>query len=207
MGKEKNIVFIDFNGVISYKNFWFSLEKSNPIIYEEINEFLFGENIQIVKDWMLWKYQFDEICKILSDNLNVDYNCVYDSFVEDCKNIDLSTKIRELLNKLKKYYYIVLVTDNMDSFTKFTVKNNLNYFNVFDSIFNSADEWCFKVDAYLRYANYYSSKIELSYLIDDSVWNCKKFSELWGNAINVKGEEWALKNLDTILKKVRKYAI
>ena len=53
MGKEKNIVFIDFNGVISYKNFWFSLEKSNPIIYEEINEFLFGENIQIVKDWML----------------------------------------------------------------------------------------------------------------------------------------------------------
>jgi ABC-type phosphate transport system ATPase subunit len=76
----------------------------------------------------------------LSDNLNVDYDYIYDTFVEDCKNIDLSRKIRELLNELKNYYHIVLVTDNMDSFTKFTVKNNLDYFNVFDSIFNSADE-------------------------------------------------------------------
>ena len=201
MGKNKNIIFIDFNGVISYKNFWFSMEKDNPIIYEKINEFLFGENIQIVKDRMLWKYQSEEICRFLSDNLDVDYNYIYDTLVEDCKNIDLSIRIREILNELKKYYYIVLVTDNMDSFTKFTVKNNLDYFDVFDSIFNSADEWYFKVDAYLKYINYYNSKVELSYLIDDSARNCEKFSELWWKVINIKGEEQVVGNLDMILKR------
>lgn len=201
MKENKNLIFIDFNGVISYKNFWFSLEKDNPIVYEKINHVLFGENSQMVKDWMLWKYQSEEICKFLSDNLNVDYNYIYDTLVEDCKNIDLSTRIRELLNELKRYYYIVLVTDNMDSFTRFTVKNNLDYFDVFDSIFNSADEWYFKVDAYLKYINYYNSKVGLSYLIDDSAWNCKKFIELWWKAINLKWEEQVLENLDMILKK------
>ncbi len=202
--KNKNIIFVDFNGVISYKNFWFSLEKDNSVVYEKINEFLFRENIQMVKDWMLWKYQSEEICKFLSDSLNVDYDYIYDTFVEDCKNIDLSWRIRELLNELKKYYYIVLVTDNMDSFTKITVKNNLDYFNVFDSIFNSADEWYFKVDVYSKYVNHYDSKIELSYLIDDSAWNCKKFSELWWKVMNVKWEEQVSQNLGIVLKEVKR---
>ena len=201
MGQDKNIIFIDFNGVISYKNFWSSLEKDNPIVYEKLNQVLFGENSQMVKDWMLWKYQSEEICEFLSDNLNVDYNYIYDTFVQDCKNIDLSSKIRELLNDLKECYHIVLVTDNMDSFTRFTVKNNLDYFDVFDLIFNSADEWYFKVNAYLKYINYYNSKVELSYLIDDSARNCEKFSELWWKVINVKGEEQVVGNLDMILKR------
>ena len=201
---NKNIIFMDFNGVISYKNFWFSLEKNNATVYEKINKVLFEENLEMVKDWMLWKYQSEEICRFLSDNLNVDYNHIYDTFVEDCKNIDLSRKIRELLNELKNYYHIVLVTDNMDSFTKFIVKNNLDYFNVFDSIFNSADEWYFKVDAYLKYINHYNSKIELSYLIDDSAWNCKKFSELWWKAMNVKWEEQVSQSLSIILKEVKR---
>ena len=101
---NKNIIFMDFNGVISYKNFWFSLEKNNATVYEKINKVLFEENLEMVKDWMLWKYQSEEICRFLSDNLNVDYNYIYDTFVEDCKNIDLSRKIRELLNELKNYY-------------------------------------------------------------------------------------------------------
>jgi hypothetical protein len=44
---------MDFNGVISYKNFWFSLEKNNATVYEKINKVLFEENLEMVKDWML----------------------------------------------------------------------------------------------------------------------------------------------------------
>jgi hypothetical protein len=199
--KNKNIIFIDFNWVISYKNFWHSLEEKDKVIYEKINKTLFSENIQLIRDWMLWKYTSQDICKFISKELNINYEYIYNTLINDCKNIDLSLEIKDILEKLKKYYNIILVTDNMDCFTKFTTKKNQNYFDVFDSIFNSAKEWYFKVDSYLNYIKKYDSKIELSYLIDDSIWNCEKFSKLWWNAINVKWKESVIKVLKSILKK------
>ena len=177
------------------------MEEKNKAIYEKINKTLFSENIQLIRDWMLWKYTSQDICKFISKELNINYEYIYNTLINDCKNIDLSLEIKDILEKLKKYYNIILVTDNMDCFTKFTTKKNQDYFDVFDSIFNSAKEWYFKVDSYLNYIKKYDSKIELSYLIDDSIWNCEKFSKLWWNAINVKWKESVIKVLKSILKK------
>lgn len=200
----KPILFIDFNWVISYKNFWFSLEINDKPIYEKINNFLFKDNIQIVKDWMLWKYDSAEICKFLSDELNINYEYVYKNFIDDCINIDLSESIWKLLKNLKKSYNIILVTDNMDSFTEFTVKTNIKYFSIFDSIFNSADAWYFKVDSYLTYIKQYNSEIELCYLIDDSQNNCEKFNNLWWKSICVSWEEMVCSWLVSLLKNIGK---
>ncbi len=200
--KNKNIIFIDFNWVISYKNFWHSLEENDKQTYEKINENLFGKNIQLVKDWMLWKYTSLDICKFISKETNVNCEYIYKTLIDDCKNIDLSYEIRKILEKLKKYYKIILVTDNMDCFD-FTLKNNKDYFNIFDSIFNSAKEWFFKVDAYLNYINKYKAQIKLSYLIDDSLWNCQKFNDLWWNSLHVKWEKTVIKELKSLLKKVK----
>jgi hypothetical protein len=95
----------------------------------------------------------------------------------------------------------------MDCFSEIIVKNNLDYFSIFDSIFNSATKWYFKVDSYLDYIKYYDSRIELCYLIDDSHWNCRKFNELWWKCINVKWEEPVLQNLNTILREATKKRI
>ena len=197
--KNKNIIFIDFNWVISYKNFWHSLEENDKQTYEKLNETLFSKNIQVVKDWMLWKYTSLDICKFISKETNVDCEYIYKTLIDDCKNIDLSDDIKKLLEKLKKYYKIILVTDNMDCF-EYTVKNNKDYFNTFDSIFNSAEEWIFKVDAYLNYINKYNSQIELSYLIDDSLWNCTKFNDLWWKSLHVKWEKLVVKELKLLLR-------
>ena len=197
--KNKNIIFIDFNWVISYKNFWHSLEENDKQTYEKLNETLFSKNIQVVKDWMLWKYTSLDICKFISKETNVDCEYIYKTLIDDCKNIDLSDDIKKLLEKLKKYYKIILVTDNMDCF-EYTVKNNKDYFNTFDSIFNSAEEWIFKVDAYLNYINKYNSQIELSYLIDDSLWNCTKFNDLWWKSLHVKWEKSVVKELKLLLR-------
>lgn len=202
MKHNKNIIFIDFNWVLSYKNFWFSLEKSDKIMFEKINKLLFRDNTKIVNDWMLWKYKSSDICNFLSVNLKVDYDYIYETLLNDCINFDLSDCIRDTLFKLKKYYYIILITDNMDCFTDFTVKNNLEYFSVFDSIFNSADFWYFKVDSYLDYVKKYNSEIELCYLIDDSKNNCEKFSSLWWNILNLTWEEFVEKWLSELLNSV-----
>ena len=63
-------------------------------------------------------------------------------------------------------------------------------------------QWQRRHDDLLEHINHYNSKIESSYLIDDSAWNCKKFSELWWKVMNVKWEEQVLENLDMILNEV-----
>lgn len=77
MEKNKNILFIDFNWVISYKNFWHSLEIKDNKTYESINNYLFKENINIVKDWMVWKYSSNEVCEYISNNLSLDFKYIY----------------------------------------------------------------------------------------------------------------------------------
>lgn len=201
MEKNKNILFIDFNWIISYKNFWHSLEIKDNKTYESINNYLFKENINIVKDWMVWKYSSNEVCEYISNNLSLDFKYIYNTLVGDCKKIDLSEKILKLLEKLKKYYNIVLVTDNMDCFSKYTLKYNAKYFKVFDWIFNSSEHWFFKNEIYNDYIIKYNSQINLSYLIDDSIRNCDFFNKLWWNALNLKWEEDVVGWLKVLLKK------
>lgn len=200
---NKNILFIDFNWVISYKNFWYSLEKKDEIVYTKINNFLFKENKEIVQDWMLWKCSSRYICEYLSKNLEINNKYLYKSLIEDCKNIDLSEEILLLLKKLKKYYSIVLVTDNMDCFSDFTVKYNPKFFKVFDWIFNSSQYWYFKNNAYTELIKKHKANINLSYLIDDSFNNCNKFEKLGGNSINPKWEKDVIKWLNKILSNAK----
>ena len=59
-GKTKNIVFIDFNGVISYDKFWKSLEDEKHELHrfkEGIETFLFKDNKPILLDWMIGSTQ------------------------------------------------------------------------------------------------------------------------------------------------------
>ena len=150
---------------------------------------------------MKWKNSSEDICKYISINLGLDYKYIYNTLLEDCKKIDLSEKILNLLKKLKQYYNIVLVTDNMDCFSKYTLKYNKEYFKIFDWIFNSSEHWFFKNDIYNYYVNKYNSQINLSYLIDDSVRNCESFKKIWWNTLNLKWEEAVVKWLKKLFKK------
>ncbi len=193
----KNIIFVDFNWVISHKDFWYSLKTHDTIIYEKINTFLFINNKQLVQDRMLWKYSSTDICQILSNKLNLDYHYIYQTLINDCKNIDLSNTIKNALQELKNKYIIVLITDNMDCFSEIT-KNNTNYFSIFDEIFNSAKKWYFKTDAYIEYITKYKANICFSYLIDDSTKNCEIFKKLWWKVINEKDENIVISKIHEI---------
>ncbi len=92
MNQQKPILFIDFNGVISYNKFWHSIyAKSHPLYkYSELIEnYLFKENVNILADWMVGKYTSEEIHKILEEELNIPYEELYAIFIQDCKQIDI----------------------------------------------------------------------------------------------------------------------
>lgn len=206
--KLNKILFIDFNGIISYNNFWKSLENLEHPLHEDlkkINLFLFEENKQIVSDWMIGKFTSEDIHQIISKKLNINYATLFETFKNDCANIDISKKIVNQLKKLKKYYKIILITDNMDSFDRYTLPNN-PILNIFDEIDNSYNMKKFKSSDngkyFLEKIKKNKASIENCILIDNSENNCNKFKNLGGMAFNIKeGENSVVKTCKMIIKR------
>lgn len=74
MNKPKNLLFIDFNGVISMDNFWHTLTHPNHELHEfhsKIENFLFKENIQIIQNWMVGKYSYKDIHFLLEKEIGL----------------------------------------------------------------------------------------------------------------------------------------
>ena len=203
--KRKNIIFIDFNWVISYNNFRYSLKRVNNNLFNEIQRILFVENIELVRWWMKWQYSSEEICGIVAESLWEDKLYLYNILVADSKDLDVSESIILKLKKLKKYYKIILITDNMDCFSRWIVPSHQDLFDVFDDIFDSSKVWFFKNEnnwkIFIDYVEKYWAQIENSILIDDSKNNCNSFVWLWGIAYQTKWEDNVIKQLSLIGKK------
>lgn len=207
-GKTKNLIFTDFNGVISYDKFWKSLEDKNHELHgyhEKIETFLFQDNRQIIIDWMLGKYTSEEVNKIIADELDIPYKTLFETFKEDCEKIDISKKILYQANKLRRYYKVILITDNMDSFDRFTLPKNELLIKNFDEIDNSYNLKFFKSSDDGKYFLDKISKngavISNCILIDDSENNCNQFKNLGGVAFNVKSEKDVVNVCRQIIKR------
>lgn len=208
--KNKNILFIDFNGVISYKPFWFSLSKPDHRYHNyfiSMERFLFKENRELIKNWMLGEYSTEQIHQIMKEKLNIPYDEILEIFINDCRNIDISKKILEKVKELKQYYYCILATDNMDSFSRFTLDSNPELSNTFNEVNDSCIMKTFKSK---DNGQYFKDKIfehkaivENCILVDDSINNCNTFKSISGQAYNCKTEDEVLKILNKILEKVK----
>lgn len=208
-GKTKNIVFIDFNGVISCDKFWKSLEDEEHELHkfkEGIETFLFRDNKPMLLDWMIGKYTSEDVHKMISDKLKMPYDAFFATFQEDCANIDISEKILKEADKLKRYYKVILATDNMDSFDRFSLPKNPLMTESFDEIDNSYNTKIFKTSDngkyFLRKIAEAGAVISNCILIDDSEKNCNMFRSLGGMAFNVRGgENEVVKACEYILKR------
>lgn len=206
--KKKAILFIDFNGVISYLPFWFSLaDKTHALnhIHKPLEHFLFKENVHIIKQWMNGGYSSEEVHDLIHTGLgrNFSKQALWRVFVDDCKNIDVSKPIISHLNKIKDAYYVVLMTDNMDSFDRFTLTEQASLFSVFDEISNSYNEKRGKRDngcaSFFKYIDRYQANSSHCILLDDSNGNCQAFAEcVGGRSVRVRTEDEVLEALQTL---------
>ncbi len=198
----KPILFIDFDGTLCHDRFWRSIDEDS---FGKIQNFLFGGNKSMVNEWMRGVHSSESINEIISKELNVPFEKVWNIFVADCENMNVSNDVLNRIENLKKDFHTVLITDNMDCFTRFTAPAlKLNLY--FDSIINSFDNKKFKSDKdgeiFLQTINNLGSKIEDSILMDNSKSACGTFSKLGGIARFVTSEEplafW-LENLENEL--------
>ena len=185
----KSILFCDFDGTICHDRYWRSLPEEK---YEKVQQLLFHTDTSVVKDWMRGKYIAEEVNHMVAQKIGVPYNELWRLFVHDCKTMCVPEEILEKLSALRDHFAVILMTVNMDSFSRFTVPA-LCLEKYFDHISNSYDEGKHKTDnqgeIFTEYVARWNTAIEDCIVIDDSLSVCKTFEKLGGTAYLVTPEK------------------
>lgn len=187
--ETKPILFIDFDGTLCFDRFWRSVQ---PEEMQKIQKLLFSCEKKIVQDWMKGVYTSEEINKRVADETGMPYEYLWHTFVQDCKSMYVDTRVLEQIHKLRNQYTVILMTDNMDCFTRFTVPT-LHLDQYFDMIINSYTEKQLKNDnegmLFQIVAERHSQTLDTAILIDNSEGGCKIFKKRGGKALHVTKEQ------------------
>ncbi|OGD63600.1 hypothetical protein A2160_01910 [Candidatus Beckwithbacteria bacterium RBG_13_42_9] len=204
--QKKSILFVDFNGVISYDPFWLSLTKPNHPLhkyYQKIENFLWGTDQQLLQDWMMGKYTSEEIHQIMEAKIGIPAKEILAVLRQDCARLDVSQKILNKLQDLKNTFHRILRTDNMDTFRRWTLPKHPEIEDAFDEIHCSYDLGSLKKDKggiyYKKVASERGVALENCFLIDDSKSSCQLFESLGGKAFNTQTEQEVLDALDNLI--------
>ena len=186
---HKPILFIDFDGTLCHDRFWRSLSEEQ---YKKVQSLLFEENMSFAEEWMKGKHTAEEVNQFLAEQLGIPFEEIWEIFVKDAETMSVPKDVLETIGKLRERYATILITVNMDSFSRFTVPA-LELSNYFDAISNSYFEGKFKSDnegeVFRDYIQKYSAPVDRSILIDDSTGACETFRALGGVAYQVTTEE------------------
>jgi len=185
----KPILFIDFFKTLNHEVYWRSLPSAEK---EKIQQLLFRNNTTLVNDWMRGKHSAEDVNRIAAEKLNIPYEHLWEVFVRDCKTMKIPITTLETINQLRHKYFTILLTGNMDSFSRFT-QPALHLDNYFDLISNSFNEGLHKTDnegeLFLKYTRLYNAKIQDCVLLDDSKQVYETFSKLGGIAYLITPEK------------------
>lgn len=139
---KQNAVFIDWNGTLSPTNFWSHLEKSETQSDRELFKLwadtTFIHHKDLIVPWMKGEYSSEDILTLVSKATNTNFDTILKEFIIGCEQMEYSSpNIPVLINKLKDKSVIVsIATNNMDSFTRWTVPY-MKLDTLFDEIINS----------------------------------------------------------------------
>lgn len=190
--KKNNIIFLDWDGTLCFDRFWQSLraEDSNEIaLGQKINDTLFSDNRTLINEWMRGLRNSEQINEFLSEQLQIDSKKLWEVFLQDCKSMHFDRKLQKMIEQLRTNSYVILVTGNMDCFSRFTVPA-LGLERVFDKIINSSDLGYLKTEkegeTFLTCSREFDIPMNKTVLIDDSIKTCDFFNSLGGRSFIVK---------------------
>lgn len=148
--KGYKTIFFDWHNTLSTSLFWDQWKDSKHPRHEwyaPLSQYLLGENMRVVMDWMRGRVNAEEISKMLADRFGYSYDIIFQDLKESCESMRLvSDEILPFVQKLRENgTKCVIATDNMDTFTRFTVPA-LRLSEHFDSIINSFERGVLKQD-------------------------------------------------------------
>lgn len=176
----KPLLLIDYDGTICFDRFWRNVE---PDIFAQIQSHLFGSDRSLVHAWMRGKLTAEQINHFLAERIKLDYQQLWQIFVADCQSMRISQATLTTVQNLREGFQTILLTDNMDCFSRFTVPA-LRLGDYFDEIINSADHGVMKDDndglLFETIINERAAKVGQCWLIDNSKSACSHFARRGG---------------------------
>jgi FMN phosphatase YigB (HAD superfamily) len=208
---DYKVIFIDWDGTLSNSRFW-EKWRDQPQHNEKwslIQEKLFqGEKgRELINDWMTGYVSYGQVLNYVSDATGIpiiDLEKELQRSCEDMKIIDdrIISRIQRLRKKGMK---VLIATDNMDTFRKWTIPS-LGLESLFDGILTSDTQGVMKSQIspdgssmfFGHYFNQNNVKPSETVLIDDSL-NSKKVESFGMNFLHVSESEPLITHLDNIL--------
>lgn len=210
MKKQPKALFLDWNKTLSNSLFWSQLadkEHDYNSYHEPIIKWLFKDNSHLINEWMRGDKTSRDICRMISEKNNLDEAVVYGELAKSCKKMEFcSPRIKDLIVKIKqKGIKVIIATDNMDTFQKFTV-TGMRLNTLFDDFLISYEKKVLKYDTKDKEIPFFDSflkKNNWSYedvvLIDDSEDKTGVYKKL-GFEIKLVNEK------NNLLKHLKKFA-
>lgn len=199
-------IFLDWNKTLSNSIFWEQMK--NPAhpqnsFAEKLEEFLFKKNYFLINEWMLGREKSEGICQKISEAISLEFDILFEELVISSQKMKfVDERIPEILKVIrKKGIGVIVATDNMDTFRRFTVPG-MELDKIFDGFLVSSELGCFKYDivnSRLPFFDDYFRLRKLSYeeavLIDDSIEKTGTFEKIGFEIKNVRNKQELVKAL------------
>lgn len=200
MTSRSSIIFIDWYRTLSCDLFWQRIQKENPTAFEKIEKALF-QNTQLINEWMTGCYSSEEICDHLEECSGISSKKLFSELQTYCSNTLIRPEIIKTIEQLRLRHHIIIVTDNMDCFSRFTVPA-LHIQNWTDAISNSSQVKRLKNEhggkTFQDIADQLHIPMAKTFCIDDNPETCKIIRSLGGTAMQTTGESQTLEILTSI---------
>lgn len=144
------VIFVDWYKTISFGNFWNHLcNDGRKSLYNNINKFLYVEaDKELLRDWMRGRISYDLILDRVSEDIGESKDFLKEELIKSCETLDVCSKSLDLIQKIREGgTKVVLASDNMDIFRKYTVPA-LKLEQYFDDLLLSNELGCLKSDLY-----------------------------------------------------------
>ena len=177
MKKKLKAVIFDFDGVLCSGRFYHTIKKTNPVLFEKINQRIFKKSKDLVKSWMRGEFDYKKFNQIISQELNVESALLDRELEKSVKSMQLNKYLLEFAQDLKRDgIKTAILTDNMDVFDNILVPH-YNLAQYFDEIFSSSEYKILKEDNNGELLKKLLAKLGVSFdeilVVDDS----EKFGE------------------------------
>lgn len=198
---KSGILFLDWDGTLSHGRFWSELDE---YVYEKIQRCLFNQNSLLIDEWMKGSRSSEDVCDWLELSVGCKSQVLFNALIKSCERMTLPENIRRLISEIRKNRYVVLMTDNMDCFSRCTVPAG-RMEELFDCIINSSATRKLKRDqnglSFHEIVQRYDTQLRDCVLIDDSQKTCSLFRELGGIAYQTLGVQHSTELLGVLVNK------
>lgn len=195
------VIFLDWYNTCSLSRFWESDQPDEQAIFDLLQTHFIKSRRDLLDAWQTASLSSEDIHDWLATQFNLNRDTLWNQFVRSCQTMRLEDGLSDQLHAVKKNHKLILATDNMDSFRRFTIPS-LKLDELFDDIMISSELGLMKTHENGRVfqQRFEQHQVQPSdcLFIDDSAKTCEVFRALGGIAWVTESPSHTVKLLQSL---------